>query len=230
MKYNYDGIKRETLFLAADNRFRNSKAFYEEHKEELKSGLIVPMRQIAAETVQDLLKLDPLMVSVPTKMVSRFRRDTRYTKDKSLYRENLWIMFMRDKHTWRGYPAFWFEVGPGGYSMGVGFYGTESGQTALFRKYLRERTAEFLKAAKKCESTGAYIYGSEYKKMPEGCPAGLENYYAHKDFGYIKENDRVDDLADERIIEIIKNTYKVFSPMFKFMLELSDEYYSDNDE
>ena len=94
----YEGISRETLFLLADNRFRNSKEFYDEHKEELKSGITVPMRQIAGIISSEFAKLDPLMVTNPVKMVSRIRRDTRYTKDQSLYRENMWIMFMRDKH------------------------------------------------------------------------------------------------------------------------------------
>ena len=88
---NYDGISRETLFLLADNRFRNSKEFYDEHKEELKSGITVPMRQIAGIISSEFAKLDPLMVTNPVKMVSRIRRDTRYTKDQSLYRENMWI-------------------------------------------------------------------------------------------------------------------------------------------
>ena len=222
----YDGISRETLFLLAYNRFRNSKEFYDEHKEELKSGVTVPMRQIAGIISSEFAELDPLMVTNPVKMVSRIRRDTRYTKDQSLYRENMWIMFMRDKHAWHGYPAFWFEVSPSWYSMGIGIYATESGQMQLFRKYLRERPDEFLKCAKKCEKTGAYIFGSEYKRMPDGCPAGLENYYSHKEFGFIKESGNVEDLADEGIFDIIRRTYKAYSPMFSFLLEISDEYYS----
>ena len=39
----YDGIFPETLALMAQNRFENSKAFYEEHKQELKDGFTVPL-------------------------------------------------------------------------------------------------------------------------------------------------------------------------------------------
>ena len=98
----YKGITPDSIFLLAENRFRDSKAFYEEHKEEIKANITEPMRQIAGICVQDLLEIDPLINSIPTKMVSRVRRDTRYTKDKRLYRENMWIMFMRPKHEWRG--------------------------------------------------------------------------------------------------------------------------------
>ena len=67
----YKGITPEALFLLADNRFRNSKEYYESRKEEIKSGVT------------------ELMNTIPTRMVSRVRRDTRYTNDKSLYRDNM---------------------------------------------------------------------------------------------------------------------------------------------
>ena len=221
---NYDGITRESLFLMADNRFRNSKAFYDEHKEEMKAGITVPLRQIAAEVVPDLLKLDEKMVSNPVKMVSRFRRDTRFTRDQSLYRDHMWIMFMRDKHAFTGYPAFWFEVTPGNYSMGMGMFMTSPAQMNLYRRYLREKTAEFRKAAAKCEKNGSLIYGSEYKRMPAECPKGLEPYYGRKEFGFIRYSDNVDDLAGKGIIDIVKKTYKDYAPMFKYLFEVAEEF------
>ena len=45
--YNYSGIKPEIIELLSVNRFNDSKVFYEEHKEELKQGATVPMRQMS---------------------------------------------------------------------------------------------------------------------------------------------------------------------------------------
>ena len=222
----YSGIKRDTLFLLADNRFRDSKAFYEEHKEEIKAGITVPMRQIAGIIGNQLAKLDPVMVTNPVRMVSRIRRDTRYTHDKSLYRENMWIMFMRDKHAWTGYPCFWFEVTPRNYSLGVGFFGAGSAQMKTFREELAARKDEFLKAASKCEKQGGLLWGDEYKRSMPGCPAGLEKYYNRKDFGYIIYKDTLEDLESEEIITYLQKAYKSLSPMFTFMLSVADKYYS----
>lgn len=222
----YDGITRESLFLLADNRFRDSKAYYEEHKEAIKSGVTVPMRQIAGIIGEELASVDPLMNTIPTKMVSRVRRDTRYTKDKSLYRENMWIMFMRPKHEWAGYPCFWFEVTPREYSMGIGFYGDEPGLLESFRKNLRERPAEFKKAADNCIKSGSVFFKRQYKRPFPGCPEGLEEYYNAKDVGFISFSGDLDDLKDERIIEIIRGYFQAYTPMYKFLLSVSDEYYS----
>ncbi len=90
----FSGISQDALFLMQLNRFNDSKSFYEENKEKIKHGVTVPMRQIAAALSEDMLDIDPMMNTDPVKMVSRVRRDTRYTKDKRLYRENMWIMFI----------------------------------------------------------------------------------------------------------------------------------------
>lgn len=222
----YDGITRESLFLLADNRFRDSKAYYEEHKEAIKNGVTVPMRQIAGIIGEELVSVDPLMNTIPTKMVSRVRRDTRYTKDKSLYRENMWIMFMRPKREWVGYPCMWFEVTPREYSMGIGFYGDESGLLETFRKNLRERPEEFKKAADKCVKSGSVFFNRKYKRPFPGCPEGLEEYYNAKDVGFISFSGDLDDLKSEKIIEIIRGYFQAYIPMYKFLLSVSDEYYS----
>lgn len=222
----YKGITRDSLFLLADNRFRDSRDFYEEHKEEIKNGVTVPMRQIAGIISEELSAIDPLMNTVPTKMVSRVRRDTRYTKDKHLYRENMWIMFMRPKRDWVGYPCMWFEVTPREYSMGVGFYGDEAGLLEAYRKNLRERPDEFKEAADKCKKTGSVFFKRQYKRPFPGCPEGLEEYYNAKDVGFITFSGDLDDLKEEKIIEIIRGTFKLFTPMYKFLLSVSDEYFS----
>ena len=222
----YDGITRDSLFLLADNRFRDSKAYYEEHKDAIKNGVTVPMRQIAGIIGEELASVDPLMNTIPTKMVSRVRRDTRYTKDKSLYRENMWIMFMRPKHDWVGYPCMWFEVTPREYSLGVGFYGDEPGLLETFRKNLREKPEEFRKAADKCKKCGSVFFKRQYKRPFPGCPEGLEEYYNAKDVGFISFSGDLDDLKDEKIIEIIRGYYQACIPMYKFLLSVSDEYFS----
>ncbi len=212
--------------MMADNRFRNSKAYYDEHKEELKAKMTVPMRQIAGILGEEMLSLDPLMNTIPTKMVSRIRRDTRYSKDKSLYRENMWIMFMRDKHRWRGYPCMWLEVSPGAYEYGIGFFGEEPGLMAEFRKFLREDSEEFIRAAISCENSGARLCGRQYKRPQPDCPQGLEEYYNCKEIYFINASGNMKDLEDETIIGILRKAYKAYAPMYSFMLKVSDSYYS----
>ena len=221
---SYNGIEPDTLFLAAQNRFENSRIFYEEHKQELKDGFTVPMRQIAAEIVPQIYDIDDKVMTNPVRMVSRFFRDTRYSKDKHLYRDNLWVMFMRNKHEWQQYPCMWFEVTQNYWSYGVGMFWVDATYLELYRKALLERPQEFLKAVEACEKTGAMYCPEFYKKQKPGNPIPeIEPYYNIKDMHFIAQRTDFETLQSEALIDELKEVYKNFSGMYTFLKSISDE-------
>ena len=83
----YPGIGAESLFLLAENRFQDSKAFYEENKPTINKTVVQPLKQLVADLSPAMLAVDPLLGG----HVSRVRRDNRFTHDKLMYRENMWI-------------------------------------------------------------------------------------------------------------------------------------------
>lgn len=94
---NFNGITPKAIELLSENRFNDSKAFYDEHKEELKQLATIPMRQIVLDLAEMMTQLDDKMYTDPVYTVSRIRRDTRRSKSKMMYRENLWLMLRRHK-------------------------------------------------------------------------------------------------------------------------------------
>ena len=220
----YNGISPDILFLAAQNRFENSRMFYEEHKKELKEGFTVPMRQIAAEIAPIIYEIDDKAMTDPVKMVSRFFRDTRYSKDKHLYRDNLWAMFMRNKHEWQQYPCMWFEVTQNYWSYGVGMFWVDATYLELYRKALIERPQEFLKAVEDVERTGAMYSPEFYKKPKPGDPIPeIEPYYHIKYMSFMAQRTDFETLQSENLIDELKEIYKSFSGMYKFLKSVSDE-------
>ncbi len=226
-QYNYNGIAPESLLLLSENRFRNDRSFYEENKEKIKNGIIVPMRQIAQALADDMLETDGLMSIDPSKMVSRIRRDTRFTKDKSLYRENIWMLFMREKHELPDFPAFWFEVRPDGYDCGVGTYATPPGMMECYREAIRKSPEKFLSAAAKCLEQGAVFGGEKYKKEKPGLPCeAVSEFYSVKTCWFIKRNPDITRLADESIIDEIRQTFTAYREMYAFLLGVSSKWHN----
>ncbi|MCR5149834.1 MAG: DUF2461 domain-containing protein [Clostridiales bacterium] len=218
----YSGIKPEALMLMEENRFRDSKPFYEENKEKIKQGMTVPMREIAAILGGKMARIDPLMVTDPVKMVSRIRRDTRFSKDKHLYRDNMWVMFMRDKREWQHYPCLWFEVTPKVITSGICFFDSNAALMNTFRQKLIEKPSAFKNAFKRVESTGSLGFGDCYKKQFKDCPKGLEKYFSLKNVGFMASFTDFTVLTDNRIIEILDRLFDDFTPLFRLMLEVSD--------
>lgn len=220
----YNGITGDTLFLAAQNKFENSRDFYEAHKEKLKQGFTIPLRQIAEHVINEISDIDDKMMTDPVKMVSRFFRDTRFSKYKNLYRDNLWVMFMRNKHEWQFYPCMWFEVTQNYWSYGVGMFRVDAAFLELYRKALIERPQEFLKAVEAAESTGAVYCPDFYKKHKPGDPIPeIEPYYDIRDMYFIRQRTDFKTLESEALLDELTQVYKNFSRMYTFLKEVADE-------
>ena len=208
----------------AQNRFENSKSFYEEHKQELKDGFTVPLRQIAMALGSKVFALDDMIVTDPVRMVSRIRRDNRYTKDKSLYRDHLWVMFMRNKHEWMNYPCMWFEVNQDCWGYGVGTYYADAQFLELYRKALLERPKEFLDAVHRAENTGADCLNIYYKKKKPGNPtAEIEPYYNIKSLEYMKIRTDFKTLESEKVIDEVGRAFDEFAGLYLFLKSVADE-------
>ncbi|MBR4048944.1 MAG: DUF2461 domain-containing protein [Clostridia bacterium] len=224
-EYKYNGITPETLMLLSENRFRNSREFYEEHKKQIKEGITIPMQQVICALADTIGEIDDEIPIVPTKMVSRVRRDTRFTKDKSLYRENLWAMFMRDKRALPYFPCMWFEVAQNGYSGGIGTYYAPPRFMELYREEIAARPDDFYDAVILAERAGAVFGGDFYKKTKPGCPmAVLEPYYNVKSIFFSFYFPNLNELGDSAFIEKIRPIYASFKPFYSFLLDVAMKY------
>ena len=224
-EYKYNGITPETLMLLSENRFRNSREFYEEHKKQIKEGITIPMQQVICALADTIGEIDGEIPIVPTKMVSRVRRDTRFTKDKRLYRENLWAMFMRDKRALPYFPCMWFEVAQNGYSGGVGTYDVPPRFMELYREEIVSRPDDFYDAVILAERAGAVFSGDFYKKSKTGCPmAVLEPYYNVKSLYFSFYFPNLNELGDSAFIEKIRPIYASFGPLYSFLLDVAMKY------
>lgn len=221
---NFQGIKPEMIMLLAENRFNNSKIFYDEHKDEIKKGVTLPLYALINELTPLLFDIDPEMCLIPSKMISRTRRDTRYTRDKSLYRENVWVMFMRHKRQWSHQPCMWFEFSPNGMNWGVGIYDCTPSVMEVFRQKLDEKGNEFLKAVKSAEKVGAMPSFRLYKKdRSDGKDKRLSVYYNAREMYFISPLYTLEGLFDGSVKGELEKSIKAFAPMYKFLLEITEE-------
>lgn len=225
---NFKGFSPDTFMLLELNRFNDSKDFYESVKDDIKKTAILPMRALASDLSDELYKIDSLMNLVPTKMVSRIRRDTRFSKNKHLYRENVWCMFMRDKHNWNYQPCMWFEIFPGSYNYGVGMFRTDAEYLEVFRQHLLENQQRFKDALRMIELTGAFCSLESYKKAKPGTELvdeSLRKYYNCKNMMFVYSSSDVNKLYDGSIKQELIYALRAFAPMYTFLLEITDKIY-----
>lgn len=219
----FQGFDRDTFLLLAENKFNDSKPYYESVKEQIRQKAIEPMRAIAGDLQDQLFALDDQMMLVPSRMVSRIRRDTRRAKEKNMYRDNVWMMFMRHKQEWHYQPCMWFEIMPGGYTIGVGAFYADAAYMEQFRRLLLENQRVFREALKKVRAVGAVEDFDRYaREKPGEIAADLKPYYNAKSLYFIRYSSDMEPLFDGSVLAELRTCIAAYRPMYQFLLKVME--------
>lgn len=222
---NFQGVDLSVFGLLEMNRFNNSKAFYDEHKQEIKEKARVPLQKLALDVSQKMYDIDEEFYIEPTRMVSRIRRDTRFTKDKTLYRQNVWMIFRHQKNEEHRSPVFWVEYCPEFYSYGVGYFGCTPDFMNLYRKVLQENPEEFASLILDLNAKGYIIDGESYKREQPGCPCDeLKRVYNLKQLYFVKISPDLTPLSKPNFLDEFKQAVDDMTPMYKFLNRLHKRY------
>lgn len=221
MNYNYSGIKADSMELLCLNRFNDSREFYEEHKEELKQGITVPLRQIVLDLSDVLYDIDDKMYLDPVRCVSRIHRDTRGNRSKIKYRENMWIFFRRYKKEYPQAPFYYFETFPNAYGFGLVFWTWTASNFRVVHDMIMEQPNRFLEAVKACADAGfSFECRDFYKKetYPDA-PEELKPFLCAKNMAFSYQCLDVDRLDSTSIIDELRLAFDIARPMYEFFID-----------
>ncbi len=217
----------ETLDFLIENRLHNSKEWYHDHLDTYKKYVASPIEELAAAVAPRMMEVDDRIVCNPRigRSISRIYRDTRFTKDKSLFRDNLWINFMRDKHEHYDQPGFFFDISPDGFTFGCGYYWMERGTLDAMRSMILRGDPVFEDARNAYETQSLYsIEGTMYKrsKYPTQ-PENLRLWLDRKDLSFIARSDDYDLLFSDKLADYLIENLPKLAPEYEFMLKCETE-------
>lgn len=228
MEYTYKGIKSEAFELLLELRLRDSKEFFEQVKPKYKKLLLEPFTQLITDISPVMLEADPGMQLTPGvgKTISRIRRDTRFTKDKSLYRDTMWLFIRRQGLGWLDAPGFWFDISPVSYSYGCGMYSAPAGVMELMRAKIDENPKAIERINRNLKKQGCFeLQGEEYKRSKGShLPEGLRRWYDKRELFLAHSSGELSDLASPDFSLRLCEDYRGLIPAFKFLQSVFDEY------
>lgn len=218
----FKGFTADALRFLFENKMHDSKEWYDAHKSEYKKLVYEPFTELVKELAPVMTEIDGSIITTPSKLISRVRRDTRFTKDKSLYRDNVWIVFLRDKSRMSTSPCFWFELGQTGSSYGVGYYGAQTASMAAMREMITERHPAFMAALDAYEHQDEFTIGGEtYKrsKFPDQ-PENLRQWLDRKNIYFQSVQNDFRLAFSSELPEVLKRGYLKLKPIYDFFLAI----------
>ena len=221
----FTGFTEETIRFFLDLKFHNNTDYFHNEHERYVETVQSLFYSFISDLGPDMLKIDPRMEVRPYKCLSRIHRDTRFSRDKSPYRDHLWLLFRREGEPREQSLMYWFELGPGRLSWGMGFWGENRDTLDLFRKRMRanpEGTLGLLDDLK-LENHGLMLGGTIHKRMeiPPEIPQRLKRWYCTKEMYIEKINPDYQMVFSDRIVKEVRKDYIAMSPLYRLLKGLN---------
>lgn len=226
----FTGFTQDGLTFLQQISQNNNKEWFEEHRAIYDSHLLQPMRKLVTDLSSDMLMIDELFETRPAigKTISRMNRDTRFSHDKSLYRNNLWLTFKRSRKNWTDAPTYFFEFGPDWWRYGLGYYSASRITMDLFRQQLLRAPTDFLKIAE-CIHPNFSIEGESYKRpLIKGQQPELAAWYNKKSWALISQHRDMDALFSAQLVDILSKDFKRIAPIYNFLMKIEGMKKSHN--
>ena len=220
----FEGFAPETIDFLRDVKARNSKAWFEKNRPIYQKYVLQPFQELVMDMSEAVLTIDPDFDTRPfiNRTISRIFRDTRFSKDKSLFRDRVWLTFKPYSKEWKEAPAYFFEITPVFYRYGMGYYSASRAGMDRFRGKIDATPADFLKAVAFYDSDSPFrLEGKSYKRpLKSEHPPRIQDWYQRRNFYLTCENPIDDALFSPQLEEEILAGFFTLAPLYQYLKSL----------
>ena len=199
---------------------RNDRVWYHENKDRYKDLIQEPFIELVRALQAPLLAVDPLM-DVSEKRIARIYRDARIVGNGPFFRDHVWCTMGRGKDVYWGYPCYFFEISPGGFTYGMGYYVPAKETLEAIRNLILSEDKDFLKAFKAGRRQKVFtLEGESYKRnhFPEA-PEAYWDWLNRKNMSWICSSDDFQLLFSEELPAKIIADFTSIAPIYRFLIK-----------
>lgn len=213
----FQGFSEKTVEFLWGIRFNNDRAWFEARREEYRTCLYGPMRELAFAVWEKLSAAEGM--ETLSCHVSRIYRDARRTHGRGPYKDRLWFGLREGGLEDR--PTFYFELNPEGYVYGLGYYAPSPALLSRFRAGLDAHPRKFAALARDLQRQQVFeIESGEYKKKKGERPAPLDRWYNLKSPGMTAERPLGPELYAPEFAGRLAEELELLLPLYRYLREI----------
>lgn len=222
----FQGFSQESLDLLVQIRLHNSKEYYEQHKPDYQRLLQQPFRQLIADISPALQAIEPGFQLDPRRCISRLRRDTRFSRDKSMYRDTMWFFIRKLSEGWLQGAGFYFEISPVAFRYGFGYFDAPPAEMAIFRQQIAIAPRKFARMVQPIVEDGYFnIEGDMYKRdMGDGLPKSLYDWYNRKAIYLSHNGSDIQRIMQPEFAPEMAQRFESLKDIYAFFSSVCEEY------
>lgn len=223
----FPGFPEETVRFFLDLRFHNETSWFHAHREVYETYVRKPFSEFIEAMTPTVMRIADDMETRPNKCLARINRDIRFTRDKSPYRDHMWMLFRRSGEEREHAVMYWFELSPEVVEWGVGFWGYNRPAMDALRERMVKKPAEVRRVLRRCgiPDETLHIYGDRYKSMkpPAGMSADLAMLYPCKEIYVKRIGVPLGESYRPEIIDRVSEDFLRLKPLYLLLRQAADE-------
>lgn len=217
-------FSKEMLNFMLDISFNNNKIFMDANKDAYNRLMKQPFYRLIERLSPTMLMIDPEMEVRPSRALSRIFRDTRFSRDKSPYRNHHWIAFKRSGVPREESVTYWFEIRLDTISWGVGYWGENRQAMDMLRQRMVAKPEEFIRLLPILEQGSFTLSGESYqrRKIPAEVPDALHNWYIKKSLYFTRQGIDPNIIFTPYLADTLSEDFITLAPLYRLLLGLED--------
>ena len=220
----FQGFTDETFEFFMAIAFNNNTDFFHENHDWYLRAVRQPCLELAEALSDAVEAIDGQIERRPNRVVSRINRDLRFTRDKSPYRDLMWLSFHRpapDRYT---APEMYFEINARGASFGMGFYEEDRARMNGLRRRLATEPEAFLSLWQPlAQDFTLSMRAYKRMKLPEGLNPGVLPWYPVRSFYMSRELSDFSLLKSPALADALAAGFGRFAPLHRYIAAIAPE-------
>ncbi len=219
----FQGLTEDAYRFFWEIAFNNDRAFFEANRARYQESVAKPLKALVTLLAPAALEIDPGFNVRPAAALSRIRRDTRYTHDKSMYRDHAWIGFRHPGTMLSESFVIYAEFEREQYGYGMGMYGSNSTLMQLFRTRMLAEPERFLSLVENETFRARFTADGELFKRPRfaDAPEALRPYLNHKGLSFHFSSPQVSRTMRPEIVDELTEALLLMKPVYRFLMGLA---------
>ncbi len=217
----FRGFSEETFRFFRDLRQHNDRGWFEENRWRYSEFVLTPLKLLVEDLGPLMRALDPQLETRPqvNRTIARIFRDTRFSKNKALLRDHLWVVFRRHHGRLSDEVSFYFELREDRFEYGMGFYSAPRDWMQEFRRRILAHPERFLKIANHPVLRETFtLSGEKYVRPPvKEFPPELKEWMFWKSFYYHTGRPNHPAACSAALVDLLREGFLILYPMYCFI-------------
>lgn len=217
----FQGYSNETFEFFMAIRFNNNRPFFQDNRDWYLRAVREPSLALAEDLADVAENIDPNLERRPYRVVSRINRDIRFTRDKSPYRDHVWLSFHHTEADKGKLPGLFFELNDERAFCGMGFYRGNKPLMDAIRREIQAHPVLVLELYQPLAERFTF-YGELNPRIaiPEAVPEPLRALYASKTFYFEREITDFDLIRSPELAQVLRSDFMRFKPLYRYFMDL----------